>query len=140
MSVYIIKTLAIARTLVGVSLLAVPILTSRTFFLPASTSSTLSLRLCGARDAALGGLLWSASSRSLCSSEAQLPALLRPALMTGAVVDALDLVSVGACLVDGSVNVVPAAVVGGGAAVFLAAGVWGLRSAKLGGHGYTQVQ
>lgn len=54
--------------------------------------------------------------------------------------DALDLVSVGACLVDGSVNVVPAAVVGGGAAVFLAAGVWGLRSAKLGGHGYTQVQ
>ncbi|MCJ1263801.1 hypothetical protein MMC22_003671 [Lobaria immixta] len=139
MSIYIIKTLAIARTLVGVSLLAVPLLTSRTFFLPASMSSTLALRLCGARDAALGGLLWSASSR-LSSSDAQLPALLRPALMTGAVVDALDLVSVGACLVDGSVNVVPAAVVGGGAAVFLAAGVWGLRGAKFGGHGYTQVQ
>lgn len=33
MSTYIIKSLAIARSLVGLSLLAVPLLTSRTFFL-----------------------------------------------------------------------------------------------------------
>lgn len=140
MSLLIIKTLAVARTLVGVSLLAVPLLTSRTFFLPASTSTTLVLRLCGARDAALGGLLWSASSRLSSSTELASPALVRPALMTGAIVDALDVLSVGACLMERSVGVVPAAVVGGGAAVFLAAGLWGLRGAKLGGDGYTPIQ
>lgn len=60
--------------------------------------------------------------------------------MTGAVMDAIDVLSVAASWVDGSVDVVPGAMVGGGAAVFLAGGLWGLRSAQLGGNGYTQVQ
>lgn len=121
-STFIVKTLAIARTLVGVSLLAVPTLTSRTFFLPVSASSALVLRL--------GGLLWSASSATSQSAEP-----VRTALVTGAVVDAMDLVSVGACLLDGSVATVPAAAVGGGAAVFLAAGLRGLRAATRGNGG-----
>lgn len=130
MSTFIVRTLAIARTLVGVSLLAVPTLTARTFFLPVSGSSALILRLCGARDAALGGLLWSSSSATSQSADP-----VRTALLTGAVVDAIDLVSVGACLLDGSVTTAPAATVGGGAAVFLAAGLWGLRAATRGNGG-----
>lgn len=150
MSTYIIQTLAVARTLVGVSLLTAPLLTSRTFYLPASASSTLILRLCGARDAALGGLLWSASRQSASTpnnnnnnsdnKSSSSPALLRSALITGAVVDAIDVLSVGACWVDGSVTAVPAAMVGGGAAVFLAAGLWGLRGVKLGVDGNAPVQ
>lgn len=143
MSAIAIRSLAIARSVVGIALLAVPRTTGRIFLLPTIASSTVFLRLAGSRDLALGGLLWSASQSappsSSASADPQSPAL-RQALIAGAVVDAIDLISVGACFADGSLALEPAALVGGGAVVLLGMGLVGLQSWRIGRGGYTQLQ
>ena len=57
-------------------------------------------------------------------------------------VDAIDVLGVGACLVEGNLTVPPAAWVGGGALVFLGIGVWGwrrLQGEKAGGEKGVQI-
>lgn len=129
MSALAIQSLAVVRCGVGIALLAVPRATARIFLLPTSPSNTLLFRLAGSRDLAIGGLLWFAfaSAPASSSAPADTPNLgLRLALVTGAVVDAIDLVSVGACFADGSLALEATALVGGGAAVLLGLGLVGI--------------
>lgn len=144
MSNIAITCLALARSLVGVALLALPQTTARIHFLPApAPSSTLLLRLAGSRDLALGGLLWSASRsaqpQSSPASDSQEPCL-RQALIAGVVVDAIDLVNFGACFLDGSLPLRPSVLVGAGATLFLALGLMALQSWRLPRGGYTEIK
>lgn len=141
MSTIAIQVLAVARCGVGVALLALPQTTARMCLLPTTASGSLIFRLAGSRDFALGGLLWFASAPS-ASADIPKDGLLgfRQALIVGTVVDAIDLVSVGACLADGSLALEPATLVGAGAALFLGLGLMGLRSPRFAPDGYTQIK
>lgn len=136
MSAIAINVLAIARSGVGIALLALPQTTARICLLPTAASSSLIFRLAGSRDFALGALLWSASASAPPSISASADGRkdgvlgLRQALIAGAVVDAIDLVSVGACFADGSLALEPAVLVGAGAALFLGLGLVGLRGPR----------
>lgn len=127
-SVVAINSLALARTLAGASLLASPRFTASLFSLPTFSAASVFLRLCGARDAALGGLLWSSS---YTSPELRTP-MLRQALIIGAVVDVLDGISVGVCFLEGNLKSTPAALIGGGALLFLGLGLVGLKGITAG--------
>ena len=63
-------------------------------------------------------------------SSARSPELLRQALVAGAVVDAIDVLSVGLGLLEGNLNAASVAWVGGGAAAFLAIQLWALRGLR----------
>lgn len=154
MATIAIRALAIARCGVGIALLALPQTTARLCLMPASAPATLIYRLAGSRDFAVGGLLWSASATapqpsstaiepppSAASAKTSNPRL-RQALIAGAIVDAIDLISVGASFADGSLPLEPAALVGAGAVLFLTLGLVGLRSSGLGlGYsGYSQIK
>lgn len=136
MTALAINVLAIARSGVGIALLALPQTTARICLLPVAASSSLIFRLAGSRDFALGALLWTASASTQPSTSASADSRkdnalgLRQALIAGAVVDAIDLVSVGACFADGSLALEPAMLVGGGAALFLGLGLVGLRGSR----------
>ena len=112
-----VKFLASCRLLVGIGSLLVPKTTANVFLIPASPSSII-FRLFGARDAVLGGLLWSADTEALS----------RQALMIGAMIDAVDVVSTVACMLGEGLELGPAVTVGGGAALFLSLGLWGLQN------------
>lgn len=146
MSAIAIKVLAVAGSGVGIALLGLPQSTARMCLLPAAASSSLILRLAGSRDFALGALLWSASASAPPSTSASADSGkdsilgLRQALIAGALVDAIDLVSVGACFADGSLALESAVLVGAGAALFLGLGLVGLRSSRFAQDGYTQIK
>ena len=148
MTAIAINVLAVARSGVGIALLALPQTTARLCLLPIAASSSLIFRLAGSRDFALGALLWSASASAQTSTSASASADsrkdsvwgLRQALIAGAVVDAIDLVSVGACFADGSLALEPAMLVGAGAALFLGLGLVGLRSSRFSQDGFTQIK
>lgn len=144
MNAIAINVLAVARSGVGIALLALPQTTAHMCLLPVAASSSLIFRLAGSRDFALGALLWSASASAQPSTSASADSRkdsvlgLRQALIAGAVVDAIDLVSVGACFADGSLPLEPAILVGTGAALFLGLGLVGLRSSRFSQDGFTQ--
>lgn len=72
------------------------------------------------RDAVLGGLLWSANTKE----SAEL------ALTAGLIIDAIDVLSMAVCFVEGSAEGLPAGTVAGGAAIFVGLGWWGLRAVR----------
>ena len=120
MSAVIVKSLAAIRMLVGVSFLATPVFAGRLFMLPFTPATTIIARLFGSRDLALGGLLWTAQP----GDER------RRALTAGIVTDAVDALATGACLLEGNIDPVPGAVVGGGAATLMATGLVALRDRR----------
>jgi hypothetical protein len=88
--------------------------------LPSPTGTALlATRMFGVRDAVLGGLLYTADS----------PAAVRRALVAGAVVDGIDVLGCVWAVWNGDVEMLAADLVGGGALVFFAMGLWGLRRA-----------
>ena len=78
--------------------------------IPIVPASVVILRLFGVRDAVLAGVLWTADSK-----DAE-----RRALMTGALIDGIDVLSVGVSFLEGNFEGLPALWVGGGAAFFVA--------------------
>lgn len=79
----------------------------------------LTTRMFGIRDAVLGGLLYTADN----------PAAVRRALIAGAVVDGIDALGCAYGVFNGDIEMLAGDLVGGGALVFLAMGLWGLRRA-----------
>lgn len=108
--------LAASRFLFGSAFGLAPEFTSKLLNLPFDPNAAHPLRLFGIRDAVIAGLLWSAHS----------PELKRQALIAGLVIDVSDLISIGVGFVEGTLDVTRAALTGG-AAVFVACAIWGLR-------------
>jgi hypothetical protein len=102
------------------SLLA-PSTTLSLFQMPVHSSALVTTRLFGVRDAVLGGLLWTADS----------PAAVRRALIAGVIVDGIDALGAVYGLWQGDLDMLATDLVGGGAIVFLAMGLYGLRSRGL---------
>lgn len=118
LAVSLLSTLRIA---VGVVAFIAPTKTVQLLGHPAPASSVIGNRLWASRDAALGGLLFSASSNES----------VRGALLAGMATDILDIISVGLSLLDGSVGVRAAVVVGGGGVAFLGLGLVALKGLKV---------
>ncbi|KAI9832698.1 MAG: hypothetical protein M1826_001255 [Phylliscum demangeonii] len=94
------------RGLVGISCLLWPGLTSRVVMLPLETASdTILFRLFGSRDLVVAWLLYASPT----------PDERRRALIAGAVVDAIDVCSSAACILEGNMGLGPAITVGAGA-------------------------
>lgn len=108
--------LAASRLFLGSAFFLAPEFSSNLISFPFDPNAAHSLRLFGIRDAVIGGLLWSAHS----------PELKRQALIAGLVVDVSDLISTGVGLFEGTLDVTRAAWTGG-AAIFVAFAIWGLR-------------
>ena len=104
----------------GFSLLA-PSTTLSLFQMPVHPSAAVATRLFGVRDLVLGGLLWTADS----------PAAVRRALIAGAMVDGIDALGAVYGLWQGDLDMLATDLVGGGAIVFFAMGLYGLRSRGL---------
>ena len=109
-----VKTLSILKVGFGISCLAAPTLVSKVFMIP---GGNILFRLVGSRDLVVGGLLWTSNS-----AEEK-----KRALMINALIDGIDIVSCGVCLLEGSMDLVPAAAAAGGAALFLGLALLGLR-------------
>lgn len=105
------------RSVIGIASLLVPHITTTFFQIPLSTSSTIVLRLFGSRDLGLVALVWMAKSE-----EAR-----RTALLIGILVDSIDVLSTAACMLEGNLDLIPAAWVGGGAAGLVGLALLGLR-------------
>lgn len=105
------------RTAVGSVAFIAPRTTSQLAGHPSPASSALGNRLWASRDAALGGLLFAAASEDS----------IRGALYAGIVTDAFDIVSVALGLMDGSVGVRTAVVLGGGGLAFMSLGLVALK-------------
>jgi hypothetical protein len=132
-----ISTIATIRVLLGGSMLLGPQSSAKLFGIPLTPETSIAGQLFGARDLALGALLWYARSSVVSYSKTlrlgdaaasnDVTGILKYALYTGLAVDMMD---IGACAVaysDGLISDRAAAFFGGGA-VFVAtlAGV-GLR-------------
>ena len=116
--------LAASRFLFGSAFFFAPESSSNLISFPFDPNAAHPLRLFGIRDAVIAGLLWSAHS----------PELKRQALIAGLVIDVSDLISTGVGLAEGTLDVTRA-VWTGGAAVFVACAIWGLRDMSSGSRG-----
>ncbi len=112
--------LASSRSLFGAAFLLAPEHSSGLINFPFHPNAAHGLRLFGVRDVVVGGLLWSADT----------PKLKRQALIAGLIIDVIDLISTGVGLWEGTLDNTRA-VWTGGAAVFVALGLWGLRDLGL---------
>ncbi|ERF68311.1 hypothetical protein EPUS_02767 [Endocarpon pusillum Z07020] len=112
-----VTTLSLLRTAVGLSSLILPAQTSRLFYIPPSDSSILA-RLFGSRDLVLGLYLY--LSRTDDSKTR------RTALLLGMTVDAIDVLSTVACVLQGELGWEAATAAGGGAIAAIGLGWWGL--------------
>jgi hypothetical protein len=123
--------LSLSRFSVGAFSLIFPATACTTFLLPQPGSLTTMARLFGARDAVLGAYLWYASRSS---AEAGSPTSsaktgeikrekrkwrLKEALLLGAVIDSLDVISSTACVLEGNLEPGQWPLIGGGAALFV---------------------
>lgn len=113
-----LTVLSLARILIGGSSLVSPTFTASFVSYPYySGISSMSYRLFGSRELVLGSCLWLANDRS---SE-----LLRPLLLIGAVIDAIDIISTGACILqEGNLSPWAIAISAGGAALFTGIQLW----------------
>jgi hypothetical protein len=139
-----INILAYARMGIGAASLVAPLPVCSAFLLPVAPVATLAIRLAGARDFAVGGLLWHAARKHqevpvgdvkeqqplVAKTNTRSSKFLRSALTAGIVVDAIDILSVAACFADGTVPLDGAVVFAGGAAAFVGLGAWALRGIK----------
>ena len=116
-----ISILASMRVGFGAFSFLAPSTTLSLFQMPISSSALVATRMFGVRDAVLGGLLWTAES----------PASVRRALIAGAVVDGIDALAAAYGLWQGDMDMLATDLVGGGAIVFFAMGLYGLRSRGL---------
>ncbi|KAF2706425.1 hypothetical protein K504DRAFT_459731 [Pleomassaria siparia CBS 279.74] len=119
-----IKALSILRIITGASVLIAPIWTCGIFRLPIPASAGVVVRLVGARDIALGELLLTAEDKSSWTGGRR---EIKRALWTGIGTDAVDVCSLLVGVATGTLGRVPAALFGGGAALFLGLGAVGLR-------------
>ena len=120
-----LSLLSIGRILIGGGSLLSPTFLANFVSYPYHPSiSSMSYRLFGSRELVLGGCLWLANTNS---SE-----LLPPVLLIGAIIDAIDIVSTGGCiLLEGNLSPWAMSVTAGGAALFVAVQLWawnGLRT------------
>ncbi len=114
---HLIAFLSTSRIALGTLSLLFPSPTLSLFQLPIQSPALLPTRLFGIRDAVLGGLLWTADS----------PAAVRRALIAGAIVDGIDVLSVAYGMWKGDMDVLAADLVGGAALMVMAMGLWALR-------------
>jgi hypothetical protein len=138
-----LKTFAVLRMATGISLLALPRLTSATFLVPYASSSSWITRFGGVRDFAIGALLYSSRPPSTPPSNGKPGSNggeggvdsreLRRALMMGILVDAVDIMSCAVAYGEGSLPIEAVGLVAGGAALALGLGVWGLVELPAGG-------
>lgn len=120
-----LSLLSIGRILVGgASLLSPTFLANLVSYPYHPSTSSMSYRLFGSRELVLGSCLWLANTNS---SE-----LLPPVLLIGAMIDAIDIVSTGGCILfEGNLSHWAVSVTAGGAALFVAVQLWawnGLRT------------
>lgn len=109
--------LSICRILIGGSSLLSPTFTASAASYPyqPSTSSSISYRLFGSRELVLGSCLWFTNSNS-SSSE-----LLAPLQLIGAIVDSIDIVATGGCvLLEGNLSPFVITITAGGAGLAIA--------------------
>jgi Ca2+/Na+ antiporter len=123
--------LSLSRFSVGAFSLIFPATACTTFLLPPPGSHTTIARLFGARDAVLGAYLWYASRASpeaaSSTSSAKTGEIkrekrkwrLKEALLLGAVIDSLDVISSTACVLEGNLEPGQWPLIGGGAALFV---------------------
>ena len=144
-----LHALAFARIGVGIALLTVPAAAASTFLIPVAPAAILGIRLAGARDLAIGSLLFHTSRRqtsqiaeksSADSSiddnnqyttplldvdprivQAQHDSMIKAVLATGIMIDAVDMLSCAVCFAEGNLPGDAALLVGG-----LAGGAVGL--------------
>jgi hypothetical protein len=119
-----IKALAVLRIGLGAMCLAVPSLTLALFQFPLPQASNTIVRLWGIRDAILGELLYTAENRNVADGGRR---ELRRALWSNVAADAVDMCSAAFAVATGNMAMLPAAVLGGGAAMGVAMGAFGLR-------------
>lgn len=117
----------ISRFLVGGSSLLSPSFTANFVSYPYESSATsMSYRLFGIREFVLGGSLWFASSNS--------PELLQPVLIAGSIIDAVDILSTGICVLqEGNLDSWALTLSAGGAALLLAIQLWTLSGLRRNG-------
>jgi hypothetical protein len=121
----LITLLSTLRIATGSLSLLLPSTTLSLFQMSNPGSALVGMRLFGVRDAILGGLLWTADS----------PAAIRRALIAGAVVDGIDVLGLAYGAWQGDLSGLSADMWGGGAAVLLGLGLYGLRKPGLVGMG-----
>lgn len=150
-----VNTLSMLRMGVGLGLLGMPSKTAELFLLPAIPNATIALRMAGVRDFAIGGLLYATKlatlqARNVEPKQDNSPASsllgkgdlklaekitsndeLRRALVTGIVVDAIDIVSCIICFEQGTLPGDAALLIGGGAVAFFGLGVLALSRSGL---------
>ena len=123
----VIKTTAVLRAISGAACLFTPKLVGELFQLSIAPQDMILARLFGVRDAVLGGLLWTAKDAFRTTDATQ--SEIRRALWANIITDSVDLCSCLVGLIDGTMSVPSAALVGGGAFVFALLGIVGLKSA-----------
>jgi hypothetical protein len=114
----------IGRLIVGASSLLSPSFTAKVVSYPYDSSATsISYRLFGSREFVLGSSLWLASTSS--------PELLQPVLIAGSIIDAVDILSTGVCVLqEGNLDLWALTVTAGGAALLLALQLWALSGLR----------
>lgn len=130
----LITAFALTRAAVGLSGLLIPGQAASIFGVDANYGSRIMGRLFGARELALGGMLWfasrSAGATTTTEKASQLvgPQHLPLVLWIGLFIDAADMISSTACVLEGSMGGKAIWLVGVGAGVFAALGGIGLAS------------
>jgi hypothetical protein len=113
--------LSFARSVLGGLALLSPSLAAKALIIPYDSSASMAYRLFGSRELLCGCCLWLANTNS--------PELIRPVLTVSAIIDAIDILSTGLCVLQDG-NLSPAAVtsIAGGAALFLSLQLWALST------------
>ena len=135
--------LSISRMAVGLGFMAIPRQLASLFIIPFSPEAAIGCKMAGARDFVLGALLYTCGSQdsTALTSKTTSPTerfglsgkdqsqaqrgwnSTQRALMSGVVVDGLDILSVLWCYLDGTLPAEAAATLGGGASLLLGLGL-----------------
>lgn len=132
--------LSISRMAVGLGFMTIPGPIASIFAMPFSPEASIGCKMAGNRDLVLGALLYtcrpqrsiSTSRKDKNTNSSEQPLLpkdgnssrMRLALISGIVVDALDVLSVLWCYLDGTLPIEAVATLGGGASFLLGMGIY----------------
>ncbi|KAF2628759.1 hypothetical protein BU25DRAFT_31760 [Macroventuria anomochaeta] len=126
-TLYAIKALSYVRIAGGAACLVAPQFACALFQYNVPVGSALLVRMVGARDGVLGGLLLTAEDKKAHDGGRR---EMRRGLWTGIAADAIDIGSLAYAVAKGHVGQPTGGLFGAGAVVFIGLGAWGLRGLR----------